>query len=615
MSDNQKESAKKVCIERNSSKEFQQNAQRAKVIKYGNQLVSEYGGFNEYLWNSRRPSHGTKYSKAIELVGSEEELYNQFQFNHDLWSQTEILLSKEQSDKTDEETKRKKLVKERMTEIHRETMKRNWDNKEFRDKKLIDLIKLNQDEEFREKSKQNLINYNKSQEHRELASKHMINLNYKQWRDNEFRERHAEIHRTSTKVVETARNLMYRNWSDPQFKEDMLNKSYQTKKKNGTFKSSKPEDNVYEILKKYYPDVVRQYKCERYPFMCDFYIPSIDTFIEYQGSWTHGHHPFDSSNPEDISTLRKWESLVESHSYYGIAISTWTKSDVKKRAIAKKNNLNYIEIFTDGDLNRWLGRDETNPDVLFGKSKEEVFSICKSGFSGTERFPANHPIWDCNVSGRLSPKEAWYYKEYLMKAIDNLFSVTHSCIVRGVEARFVQRIRDAFQSNLGIKQEVLIRFTVAKIAPKVTALSYKLAKKFILQSGLDISNGVYCPMAGFGGIIEASKDFTDKIEAYDINPNFCEWYGWTQRDVLSQVVHTDKTVIVCPPFDYKEQWNGTPDKRGDEYYTNYKSFEEWCRLIKKYVVAPQYIFIGPEESKGTGLFGKRSGVQYYPDTF
>ena len=63
-----------------------------------------------------------------------------------------------------------------------------------------------------------------------------------------------------------------------------------TRKLNGTFKTSKQEDKVYEILCEKFTkdDIVRQYKSNKYPFSCDFYIKSLDLYIECNFSWTHG---------------------------------------------------------------------------------------------------------------------------------------------------------------------------------------------------------------------------------------------------------------------------------------------------------------------------------------
>ena len=65
--------------------------------------------------------------------------------------------------------------------------------------------------------------------------------------------------------------------------------------------------------------------------------------IEYNGTWTHGGHPFDENNQEDIDKLNLWKS--KNTKYYNNAISTWTNRDIRKRNIAKQNNLNFIELW------------------------------------------------------------------------------------------------------------------------------------------------------------------------------------------------------------------------------------------------------------------------------
>ena len=129
-------------------------------------------------------------------------------------------------------------------------------------------------------------------------------------------------------------------------KENLL-KMLDTKKKNGTFNSSHPEEEYYEYLLTIYPkdDVVRQYRDERYPFNCDFYIKSLDLFIECNYSWTHGGKPFDPEDEECKAKLAKWKEDAKHSKYVRNAINTWTIRDPNKREVAKENNLNYIEIF------------------------------------------------------------------------------------------------------------------------------------------------------------------------------------------------------------------------------------------------------------------------------
>ena len=61
--------------------------------------------------------------------------------------------------------------------------------------------------------------------------------------------------------------------------------------------------------------------------------------------WTHGLHPFDKDNKDDIEILNKWEIKAETSKFYRSAIKNLTITDPLKRKTAKDNKLNYLEIF------------------------------------------------------------------------------------------------------------------------------------------------------------------------------------------------------------------------------------------------------------------------------
>lgn len=118
--------------------------------------------------------------------------------------------------------------------------------------------------------------------------------------------------------------------------------------KNGWFRHSKDEEALYkELVDKYGKDnVIRQYyDKDRYPFSCDFYIPSEDLFIELNRFWHHGSHPFDKTSKDDIDLLEEWKSKASDNNQYAEAIKTWTIRDVKKIETARQNNLNYQLIY------------------------------------------------------------------------------------------------------------------------------------------------------------------------------------------------------------------------------------------------------------------------------
>ena len=102
--------------------------------------------------------------------------------------------------------------------------------------------------------------------------------------------------------------------------------------------------------------MLRQYKSEKYPFSCDFYIPDKDLYIEYNGTWTHGKHLFDSTNKDDIYKLNEWKEKSKKSKYYKKAIYTWADLDVRKNNIAKQNNLNYLSFYNILDVKDFLSK-------------------------------------------------------------------------------------------------------------------------------------------------------------------------------------------------------------------------------------------------------------------
>ena len=133
-------------------------------------------------------------------------------------------------------------------------------------------------------------------------------------------------------------------------------KEIDTKKKNGTMTSSKPEDAAYKYLLQLYPDVIRWYTGDnRYPFECDFYIPSKDCFIECNYHYTHGPHPFNPKNIDDIELLQIIKSKQKllsngvKNSYFTYE-DVWTRRDVNKIQTAIRNKLNYYAVYSEDEF-------------------------------------------------------------------------------------------------------------------------------------------------------------------------------------------------------------------------------------------------------------------------
>lgn len=146
-------------------------------------------------------------------------------------------------------------------------------------------------------------------------------------------------------------------------KDEIQRKIYNTKKKNGTFGTSEIENMIHQFLiyKFDFEDVIHHYTTDsRYPFECDFYIRSLDLFIELNFFWTHGFEPFDKNNVKHQEQLTNWIKNSQDINFkkkkkdgYKNAIYIWTIDDPNKLKTFKKNNLNYKIFYNLAEFLDW----------------------------------------------------------------------------------------------------------------------------------------------------------------------------------------------------------------------------------------------------------------------
>lgn len=113
-------------------------------------------------------------------------------------------------------------------------------------------------------------------------------------------------------------------------------------------KSHSFELKIYEELLKKYPNTIHEYKSEKYPFKCDFYIPNKDLYLELNLYWMHGGHWFNKNNQNDLNTLELWKS--QKSNTYDYAIKIWTERDILKKKYAEENELNYVVCWTKEEI-------------------------------------------------------------------------------------------------------------------------------------------------------------------------------------------------------------------------------------------------------------------------
>ena len=134
-------------------------------------------------------------------------------------------------------------------------------------------------------------------------------------------------------------------------------KGVETRRRLGTLNSSALQKDLEKRLINRFgkDDVFSEYRDEdRYPFCCDFYVKSLDLFIELNAFWTHGSHWFDKDDEDDIYLCLNWSQ--KNSAFYKNAIETWTQRDVKKREFARKSDLNYVVFWgaCEEQIDQWF---------------------------------------------------------------------------------------------------------------------------------------------------------------------------------------------------------------------------------------------------------------------
>ena len=157
----------------------------------------------------------------------------------------------------------------------------------------------------------------------------------------------------SPEIKEKIKNTLMENYGvDSPFKSREI--QLKVLKSNKT----EAENKIYNALNKIFPDVKRQYKSKEYPFNCDFYVPSLDLYIEYNGFFTHNTHPFDKNSTDDVKEAEELYQKGLEKRLYMSAYQVWTQSDPHKVEIARKNKIKLLVFYNMKEIMNWINKRE-----------------------------------------------------------------------------------------------------------------------------------------------------------------------------------------------------------------------------------------------------------------
>lgn len=369
-----------------------------------------------------------------------------------------------------------------------------------------------------------------------------------------------------------ANHLTIYGVENPMQRIDVKEKQLETKRLHGTFHTSEAEEKLYKKLCDFFgeSDVKRQYKSQRYPFQCDFYVVSRDMFIELNASPMHNHHWFDIDNPCD---LEERDTLLCKHTkYYDNVLETWTERDVLKRKTAKEYALNYL-VFWDNrlrDTDFWFDMNCPNGhdyDYLYSWIPYDLSRTCPNKFTGSQ----------LNISRFVR-----YYQFYVFYERELKLWYSNKYIKNEPLRIYLARNRycymDTHPTPNDLTTPMILRgFGISGLLRSYTVFDTKFMRQVIEKYHI---TSVYDPCAGWGERMLLCSHLDIRYTGVDVNTALQSGYvemmsdfQMTKQNVLfgdSAQIHVDGTydaVITCPPYGDTEVYseNGAENLSSDEF--------------------------------------------------
>ena len=362
---------------------------------------------------------------------------------------------------------------------------------------------------------------------------------------------------------------------------DIMSKILKSKRENGTFNTSKPEETLYDVLCNVFGenDVIRQHSSDLYPFACDFYIKSRDLYIELNASWTHGGHFYNAE--QDVDIIKNWQSKSVTSVYYENALTVWTVRDVEKRNTAKNNNLNYITFWDNElrDAELWFAMN--CPD---GKDYDKKYSWLPERVINNINYPKPKLT---GTHSNLSAIAKSYNFDIFYENEINLWNenldyknLTLQAFLYYNRLKYIGKLPNEL-SNIAI----LRAFTIAGIRKGYTvfdtSLMNMIATKYNIKSVCD-------PCAGWGERMLYCYHNNIAYHGIDINAKLQKGYNnmITDFNMTEQVIETADSalcnisgnydaVITCPPYGNIEIYS----ENGSENLDNNAFLDWWHQVV------------------------------------
>lgn len=293
------------------------------------------------------------------------------------------------------------------------------------------------------------------------------------------------------------------------------------------------EDEMYEHLKKTYPDIIRNYKSKEYPWECTFYIPSIDLYIENRCSWEHGGHPYSTKRYDEIL----FDNIYESEQYED-ALYVWSELDKEQREYATGHKLNWIEYYRSlpciVDQLIHIEITKLSYESTDDEMKKEWKSICISDGS-----LSNHSV--CN-------KITYHFQPMLSKHSSDVYFSDYKNKWKIFENRhFYCPIRWE-----NITNNIVIRgLRICGLASSYSMFNPKLIRWFIHNERME-NKVCYDPTGGWGHRMLGASNLVKKYIYNDLSTSTVEGIKnmISYLDINNVEVHNEDATTFIPSDDF-----------------------------------------------------------------
>lgn len=367
---------------------------------------------------------------------------------------------------------------------------------------------------------------------------------------------------------------------------DYKAKEIATKTQNGTLHISGVESVVEQRLKARFGEsnVKTQYSSDVYPFYCDFYIVSLDLYIELNIHWSHGGHPYGYGESDDLQVM-SWQK--KQNPYYENAIQTWTVRDVLKIDTVRANHLNYLMFWREDlwDFDLWMAMD-----CPVGRDYDALYSYLpiRTLQAKTDSYVIDLKLSNLSKVAKHYQDSVFYANEYRLWDENPVLSNIHASIPLQAflyqnRYHYLRKLPDQLTDA-----ELLRSFSISGVHRGYTIFDASLMLDFLKRYNI---HSVYDPCAGWGERLLACSLQGCSYVGVDVNPALASGYDRLIHDYkcsnqILQIADSAEfcvkgrydAIITCPPYGNTEIYSIS----GGEHRVD---FDKWWDSVVQNLMA------------------------------